>query len=125
MTREEALNILHNASVYQPGYLDALNMAIEVLEQEPCEDCISRQAVIDALCDVCELFHRNGEQTCLSKCESYHFLATLPSVNPKKIGHWMPRNSFLLRYKCSECNRESEKYNYCPNCGCRMVGDVE
>lgn len=35
MTREEALNILHNASVYHPGYLDALNMAIEALDQEP------------------------------------------------------------------------------------------
>jgi hypothetical protein len=34
MTREEALNILHNASVYHPNYLDALNMAIEALEQE-------------------------------------------------------------------------------------------
>lgn len=34
MTREEALNILHNASVYHPDYLDALNMAIEALEQE-------------------------------------------------------------------------------------------
>ena len=35
MTREEALNILHNASVYHPDYLDALNMAIKALEQEP------------------------------------------------------------------------------------------
>lgn len=44
MTREEALNILHNASVYHPDYLDALNMAIKTLEQEPvyyppCIDC--------------------------------------------------------------------------------------
>lgn len=33
MTREEALNILHNSSVYHPMYLDALNMAIKALEQ--------------------------------------------------------------------------------------------
>jgi len=56
-----------------------------LLEQQPCEDCISRQAVMDALCDECELFHKNGEQTCLTKCESYHFLATLPSVTLKPI----------------------------------------
>lgn len=43
MTRREALNILHNSSVYHPDYLDALQMAIEALEQEPCEDAISRQ----------------------------------------------------------------------------------
>jgi hypothetical protein len=41
MTREEALNILHNASVYHPDYLDALNMAIEALEQEPIEPVIA------------------------------------------------------------------------------------
>lgn len=35
MTREEALNILHNSSVYHPMYLDALEMAIKALEQEP------------------------------------------------------------------------------------------
>ena len=62
---------------------------LKALEQEPCDDCISRQAVIDALCDTCELYHRNGEQTCLSKCESYHFLATLPSVNPQEP-KWIP-----------------------------------
>lgn len=35
MTNEEALNILHNSSVYHPMYLDALNMAIKALEQQP------------------------------------------------------------------------------------------
>lgn len=45
----------------------------------------------------------------------------LPSVQPEqKIGHWIPRNSFLVRYKCSECEFESEEYNYCPNCGAKM-----
>ena len=56
--------------------------AIEVLEQEPCGDAISRQAVIDALCNGCELF-KNGEQTCFTKCEEYHFLVTLPPVTPQ------------------------------------------
>lgn len=53
MTREEALNILHNASVYHPDYLDALNMAIEALKQEPepvyfppCVDCHDRSKKI-------------------------------------------------------------------------------
>lgn len=34
MTREEALEILHNGTVYNPLYLDALNMAIKSLENE-------------------------------------------------------------------------------------------
>ena len=46
MTREEALNILHNSSVYHPMYFDALNMAIEALEKESCADVISRNKAI-------------------------------------------------------------------------------
>jgi rubrerythrin len=38
---------------------------------------------------------------------------------PRK-GHWIPRNAYLLRYKCSECNYKSERYNFCPNCGAKM-----
>ena len=34
MTNKEALNILHNSSVYHPDYLDALNMAIKSLEEQ-------------------------------------------------------------------------------------------
>lgn len=59
-------------------------------EQEPCTDVISRQAVMDALCNDCELF-RNGEQACFTKCEEFHFLATLPPVTPaEKPNKWIP-----------------------------------
>ena len=44
------------------------------------------------------------------------------AIKALKTGHWIRRNSFLVPYKCSECNYESERYdNYCPNCGARMV----
>jgi hypothetical protein len=100
-----------------------LRMSIEALEQEPCEDCISRQVVMNALCDGCELF-KNGEQTCHSKCEEYHFLATLPSVTPQpKIGHWIKEwNIDHFEQVCSECGcGEHFKSNYCPNCGAKMA----
>lgn len=45
MTREEALNILYNASVYHPDYLDALNMAIK---QEPF---INKSCVSSGVCE--------------------------------------------------------------------------
>ena len=94
MTNEEAIaRIKIHKSVHkmnEPRAIhisEALEMAIKLLAQEPCEDAISRQAVINALCDGCELF-KSGEQTCRSKCEEYHFLATLPSVTPQpKTGH--------------------------------------
>jgi hypothetical protein len=133
MTREEAkifLLQLHTDKQLNKSEHEALRIAIKVLGQEPCEDCISRQAVMNALCDGCELF-KNGEQTCHSKCEEYHFLATLPSVTPQpKTGHW---NTYELAQgginekwlECSECmwsNALLIPRNYCPNCGCRMEG---
>jgi hypothetical protein len=132
MTREEAkifLLQLHTDKQLNKSEHEALRIAIKVLGQEPCEDCISRQAVMNALCDGCELF-KNGEQTCHSKCEEYHFLATLPSVTPQpKTGHW---NTYKLSQggideewlECSECmwsNALSIPRNYCPNCGAKMT----
>ena len=44
---------------------------------------------------------------------------------PRK-GHWIRRNAFLVPWKCSECNYESERYeNYCPNCGAKMESEVD
>ena len=54
MTNEEALSILHCpdtvGGLYSEKYGEALGMAMEALKKEPCEDCISRHAVLDTLC---------------------------------------------------------------------------
>lgn len=56
MTREEAIELLKELWRYERTYKytedeirQALDMAISALSAEPCEDCISRQAVIDSL----------------------------------------------------------------------------
>ena len=53
MTNEEALSILHCpdtvGGLYSKKYGEALGMAMEALKREPCEDCISRQDLIDSL----------------------------------------------------------------------------
>ena len=50
MTREEAKgNIRHAIRWNEMPSKEALDMAIKVLEQEPCEDTISRQAVLDLI----------------------------------------------------------------------------
>jgi hypothetical protein len=48
MTKDEALNILNTIPTISEQ-VDALEMAIKALEQQPCEDAISRQAVIDII----------------------------------------------------------------------------
>jgi hypothetical protein len=55
MTREEAIDIIKSECyVFNPLNFDrstkvntALDVAVKALEQEPCEDCVSRQALLD------------------------------------------------------------------------------
>lgn len=50
-------------------------------------------------------------------------------VQEPKTGHWKRNETIRLTY-CSECGfgqhiDEFRTYNYCPNCGCRMVEPQE
>lgn len=59
--------------------IDALEIAIKALEQEPCNDVISRQAVLDVIDR--ELF----------KWDVMSEVRQMPSVTPQtKTGHWIP-----------------------------------
>ena len=84
---EEAIKILKGA-IKKPntkdGYLgQAIDMAIKALEQQPCKDCISREAVRKLICQnndkygYSDRFHEFTER-CLQ----------LPSVTPKT--RWIP-----------------------------------
>ena len=95
-------------------YVDACNIAIKALEQESCEDAISRQAVLDMM--------------------NYGILEdnikTMPSVTPQpKMGRWWERNTYPQEcrcWDCSECQETvSERTNYCPNCGAKMESEEE
>ena len=81
MTREEAIKRLKVLTDYEYDEdLEALNMAIEALEQQPCEDCISRQAVHEMLENIpinkSDKWFNWLQKACLR-------LAELPSVTPK------------------------------------------
>lgn len=120
MTREEARNVLANYRQPEPIRYDvnevyeALDMALEALEQEPCEDAISRQSV------KAYVYHRT----------SYPFkdyVDMLPSVTPQpKTGHWIDREVYDAdRWKCSECGRtEQYQETFCPNCGAKMERNI-
>ena len=81
MTREVAKELLLNISAYdidmQRGMAkqEALAMAIEALEQEPCEDAVSRQAAID----LCERFDGCVPYSVLS---NYDMLPSVSTENP-------------------------------------------
>lgn len=88
---------------------------------ESSQDCISRDAVR-------KLIWQNNDKYGYS--DRFHEFTErclqLPSVTPQpKTGKWIPRNAYLLQYKCSECGWKAEKSNYCPNCGADMRGDTD
>ena len=98
MTREEAIEQLkvYRACMSVDGAdVEAYNIAIEALKQNPCEDAISRQAVLDIV--------NNPLNIRLDE-----IIKGLPSVKPQepKTGHWIEEDMFDgdVAYRCSECN---------------------
>lgn len=127
MTREEAIEALkhdiHNARV-SGHQTEQYDMAIKALEQEPCDDAISRQAVMD----------------CFKKWQSYMAtrlfdfekeLKSLPSVTPQqKVWRWIEHvepdeaEPFVL-WICEHCGTiERIKNAYCPYCGAKMEVNI-
>ena len=136
MKREEAIEILNNTAFFgrsQEDIDNAIDMAIEALKQEPCEDCISRQAAI-------RLAEQGQIQGFMWQIQK---LIGLPPVQPKqKTGHWIESEYGNMitthRYYCSECGGKHTdpntgewrevfdyKYPYCPLCGAKMNEGVE
>lgn len=105
------------------SYLEALKeikRLKEALEQQPCEDCISRQAVINAINQNC--IYENEYNLTASHIKE--MVQQLPSVTPKeKTGKWIYKQGIFGAVYCSKCDFELKTNNtkYCPNCGARMV----
>lgn len=108
----------------------AIRNGTPLLEQQPCEDCISRNQAILATYG----FER---YTGIDEAPIEYvgtILRNLPSVTPKPIiGRWLEviENTDSLgrkknwHYKCSICGNEDSgwgEYNYCPICGAEMKG---
>lgn len=116
-------------------FIGALNMCDEISneaykkimchceEQEPCEDTISRQAVLQAVSKGCQEW-----RGIYGRCEE--FINALPPVNPQepKTGHWIYHRDWKVEgecpYECSECGRAYDyEMNYCGYCGIKMESE--
>ena len=99
--------------------------------QEPCEDAISRQTVLDAMRNN----YRDGgrdidgdyvEGTYSKKL--YDVIISLPSVNPQpKTGHWKQISPQDI-YECSKCGQNVMTsdicaYRFCQGCGAKMESE--
>ena len=149
MTREEAIKMLKSKmdgntdTSYE--WAETVRMAIKALEQQPCEDAISRQATINAIGDVPD--HDDG-MVWEALSHAQRDVALLPPVQPKpktetitefadrcrecgkqKKGHWIKITPSGI-YMCSECEQnvltgDIDAYHYCHHCGVKMINESE
>lgn len=134
MTREEAANIIKSecyaCNLFNLDWTTkvntALDVAVESLEKEPCNDAISKSDVFETLGNLMSIpydFDRPINEKDVS--ESMDEIVALPPVTPERPkGHWI--NIDKTHSKCDKCESVFEivsvngEANYCPNCGCFM-----
>lgn len=128
---------------------------LETLEQEPCNDAISRQAAIDCLNADFTIDGKENMETVVDYINgAFKQIKALPSVTPKpKMGQWIMKHrthnevnhytgqdemgethtiSVLERYEvdepyCSKCGKLAgdTSQNFCCACGAKMVEPQE
>jgi hypothetical protein len=109
--------------------IENLKAISEILEQQPCEDCISRQVVLSYIVNDLKFGdEENGYdlERKIAQEEIYNFIKKMPPVTPKeKTGKWIYKQSIFGAVYCSECDFELKTNNtkFCPNCGARMVSE--
>lgn len=129
MTKGEAIK--YGTEWLKDEYLDAkdrafIKIALEALDQKPCEDCISRKAVIDSLhSQFADGFDSDRWWNSMSVLYAINKIS--PIKPQEKTGHWI---WCVGSHKCSNCEEYTcfshrELLRYCPNCGCRMVEPQE
>ena len=102
----------------------------KALEQEPCGDAISRQAVLEGLANIAKAKAKSDAQKSMMG-RAMFFVEQLPYVNPQepKTGHWIKIRDCYgnHHFTCSECGNDiATQYadnwedKYCPNCGAKM-----
>ena len=90
-----------------------LEKRVKALEQEPCEDTVSRQAVLEIIKS--HIF-----------TDDYLAVEQLPSIQPKAKTGCREYNDIYDHYLCGNCKTIVADYdNYCPNCGAEMKGGAE
>jgi hypothetical protein len=103
-----------------------------LIGEEPCEDCISRQAVLAIAGDSC--LDLDSYDDAREFCDE---IKELPPVQSKpKVGHWIEIAQYSdgkHKIECSECKGlifsrghansfvVKNEYKFCPHCGVRMV----
>lgn len=123
---------LNNSKIYQEHKL-----VLELLQQEPCTDAVSRADTLQSFESYCEKncqYSKKQRDVMCGACmmgDAIEIVEDLPPVTPKqKIGRWIDD-------KCSVCGKgiedlisspewyRNEEPNFCPYCGVKLGGKSE
>ena len=83
MTKEQAINYLYSSGMSE----EQVKTVVEALEQEPCEDAISRQAVLSYIYNDLGLGDEENGADIERQMElesSYRYVKSLPPVKPQE-----------------------------------------
>lgn len=133
MTREEAIEVIkaykdkltNSASNQLDRDIEAFDMAIKALKQKPCDDAISRQALLRKMnTKTHEYGNGLGFRT-----EWIMLINSMPTILPKrKQGEWIEEFNDMegeVRFYCSSCgDYQMFETDFCSNCGAEMRSEV-
>lgn len=123
MTREEYIRAVleGNFTGFKNDIIDNAVENICKFKQKSCEDCVSREAVLDIDFDSIYLTYVRPSAAIRNE------IRNLPSVQPKaeqeQIGCWerITDKTGHLVWECSNCGWQQRFFTkYCPDCGTKM-----
>ena len=93
----------------------AYEQVIDILHEQPCDDTISREAVIAEI----DKWYDNNRGVDAIEDLIIAINYNLPSVQPSRKGHWI-KTPLLTCDSCEKINKGGIESNFCPNCGADM-----
>ena len=126
MNKEEAIRTVETDYFLMEDY-EKVKEIIKALEENPCIDVVSRQAVLNTLDFADKALDEDRT------VETYKELLIacykdLPSIaHTQKLGRWIFVDKAHEHARCSECGYgnidllDGKSHNYCPNCGSLMM----
>lgn len=141
MTNEQAIAVLQGMiknPLFSGKSVEAFEMAIKALEQEPCSDAVSRESIKQAYkqrmisglkddtrgIDLSKYAEEPYERFC-------EFVDSIPSIEPKRqLGKWIyqgdKKKPMYAWFSCSSCGAYiGTPTQFCSECGADMRGDAE
>ena len=100
------------------------DLAAKALEQEPCEDAVSRKAVLEYIeRSDAELGHSSENKLVCQDIKEFPSVTPTRCIVERKKGKWVLHTYMPHKNYCSECEKNSpynKRWDFCPNCGAKM-----